>query len=64
MLSLEELRKIDPTLSDLSDAELIKVRNDLYKLGQIVFDDWASEDRSGSKFPVKVIYSLSGKVSI
>jgi hypothetical protein len=51
MLTLEQCRQIDPELKKLSDEELTKVREALYKLGQIIFDDWITEKR-GSKYPV------------
>ena len=43
MLTLEQCRQIDPKLNKLSDEELMKVRAALYELGDIIFDDWATE---------------------
>ena len=43
MLSLEQCRKIDPGLNDLSDEDLLKVRDELYNLGNIGFQDWIRE---------------------
>ena len=53
MISIEELRKIDPEMENLSDEELTKVREMLYSLGQLAFDSWL-EDNDGSKNPVGV----------
>ena len=54
MLTPEQCRQIDPELNKLSDEELTKVRDALYKLGQIIFDDWLTE-RHGSKYPIGVL---------
>lgn len=51
MLSVEELKKIDPDLAGLTDAELEEVRAELYAVGQLAFDVWWTEE-SGSKNPV------------
>jgi len=53
MISLEELRRIDPTLEKISDDELIIIRNYLYAQGQLAFECWL-EKQSGSKYPVRV----------
>lgn len=53
MISLEYLREIEPGLRNMSDAELIKVRNMLYSLGQLTLDCWG-EKKSGSKNPFGV----------
>ena len=37
MMSLEQCRKIDPSLNNLSDEELTEIRNALYELGNIAF---------------------------
>jgi len=50
MLTLEQLRQIDPKLNDVSDEELIRVRKALYTLGEIIFDYWTIKKR-GSKCP-------------
>jgi hypothetical protein len=63
MLTLEELRQIDPKLKELSDKELIKVRAALYKLGQIIFDDWLSENY-GSKYPIGVLRNFEDENKI
>lgn len=54
MLSLEQLRKIEPTLKILSDEEILKLRDKLYVLGQLIFDDWL-ENKAGSKYPTGVL---------
>ena len=50
MLSVEQLRKIDPDLAHLSDDEVLRVRNTFYELGQIMYEDWEAQ-RGGSKNP-------------
>ena len=63
MLTLEQCRQIDPDLSKLSDEELAKIRDALYKLGQIIFDDWLTETY-GSKYPVGVLRNSEGRNKI
>ncbi|MBP6948713.1 MAG: hypothetical protein KBB50_01400 [Candidatus Pacebacteria bacterium] len=46
MISLEQCRKIDPSLGNLTDAELTEIRNALYELGNIAFKTWQN-----NKFP-------------
>ncbi len=57
MLSPEQLRKIDTNFQTVSDEELIKIRDSLYELGQLIFDDWL-ENKGGSKYPVGVLQKL------
>ena len=54
MLSVEQLRKIDPDLAHLSDDEVLRVRNTFYELGQIMYEDWEAQ-RGGSKNPFGVL---------
>lgn len=54
MISIEELRKIDPRLIEKSDEEVIKIRSYLYALGQLAFDSWL-ETKDSSKFPPRVM---------
>ena len=54
MLSLNQLRRIDPTLSHLSDEEFSEICNSLYELGQLIFDDWYI-NRDVSKYPVGLL---------
>lgn len=58
MLSIERLRKIDPSLAHLSDDEIVEIRETLYDLGQLIFDDWL-ENEAVSKYPVRVLQRLS-----
>jgi len=37
MLTLEQIRQVDPSLKSLSDEELTRIRDDLHQLVQIVF---------------------------
>ncbi len=46
MMSLDQCRKVDPSLNGLSDEELTVVRNALYELGNIAFKTWQNK-----KFP-------------
>lgn len=39
-LSLEVLRKIDPNLINLSDEELLKIRDNLYQLGSLSLESY------------------------
>jgi hypothetical protein len=57
MLSIEKLRKIDPALAHLTDDEIIEIRDTLYDLGQLIFDDWLEND-AVSKYPVGVLQRL------
>lgn len=50
MMSLEELRKVEPKFKDLPDEELTLIRQFLYALGELVFDRWLAQ-RNGSKNP-------------
>ncbi len=44
MISLEKLKRIDPSLSvKFSDEELEKIKSSLYELGQVLFDKWLKE---------------------
>lgn len=51
MLTLEQCRKVDSTLDDLTDKELEVVRNALYNLGSLAFERWVA-DMGGSNIPV------------
>jgi len=63
MLTLEECRHLDPTLKKLSDEELTKVRDALYELGRIIFDDWRSTN-FGSNYPVGVLRNFDAEDKI
>ncbi len=51
MITPEEARKLDPTLGDLSDAELTRALEILYNLADIALDLWARDHKTGSKVP-------------
>lgn len=51
MLTLKQCRKIDPSLDYLSDEELLLVRDQLYELSQLAFEEWWAKKQS-SKNPV------------
>jgi len=54
MLSLEDCRKIDPELNNISDQELEAIRDCLYGLGNLAIEDWIREN-SGSNFPLGLL---------
>jgi hypothetical protein len=51
MLTLQQMLKIDPALSSLSDTELEELRTALYGWGQLAFDIWWQK-KNGSKNPL------------
>lgn len=51
MLSLQQLRKLDPSLAKLADDEVEALREDFYTMAQIAFDVWW-EQKGGSNNPV------------
>jgi hypothetical protein len=53
MLTIEQCREIDPRLKNLPDELVEKIRDSLYALGQLAFDEWV-EDRNVSKIPVGI----------
>lgn len=63
MISLDQLRIIDPRLKDCPDEVLEPVRDRLYALGQFAFEEWLKERNRRIKVvpnPVRAVYSLSG----
>lgn len=54
MLSLEECRKIDPTLNELTDEQVREIRDALYEFGQLAIDLWL-DAKGGSKNPLGVL---------
>lgn len=53
MLSIEECRKtLGKKWEWLSDEQVIEIRDALYELGNIIFDDWILEKRK--RKPVKL----------
>ncbi len=51
MISIESLKKIDPlNTANLTDDELIAIRQSFYDFGELMFDDW-HEQKFGSKYP-------------
>ena len=45
MLTLEECRRIDPSVKNLTNEELTKLRSELYALIDILFDHWLNQER-------------------
>ena len=54
MLTLEECRKIDPELSNLSDAEVLEVVENMRGFAQLAFEKWLRE-KTGSKYLTRVL---------
>jgi hypothetical protein len=52
MLTLEQMRKIDPELGHLSDAELEQIRLALYDAVQLAHEVYVGK-KYGSKCPVR-----------
>jgi hypothetical protein len=48
MLSLEQCRKLCPSLVGLSEEEVVKIRDNLYEGAQLALESWAKK-KSGSK---------------
>ena len=63
MITPARIRKIDPSLADLSDEELKEVVQKLYELGQLVFEQWLT-DGFGSKRPLGLLASEQEKPRI
>ena len=61
MITLDELRQIEPALKNTSDEELTKIRNLLYGQAQLAIECWL-EDKSGSKNPPRVYGLLNSDV--
>lgn len=57
MISLDHLRKADAEISQLTDDELTEVRQNLYDLGELIFDEWKKEKfnykNNKKSFPIK-----------
>ncbi len=45
MLTIEQLRKIDLNLANLSDEEVGRIRDDLYELADIIFEKYRKEHK-------------------
>lgn len=43
MISVKKLRKIDPELKNLSDEEIMKIRDKFYELGEFMSEVWHEE---------------------
>ena len=50
MITIEELKKLEPELVDKSDEEVTIIRNLLYQAANIALENFI-EDKSGSKYP-------------
>ncbi len=53
MISLEQCKKIDPQLENLSDEDIEKLRDSLYAIAELALESYFDE-KSGSKNPVGV----------
>ena len=43
MLSLEEIRKVEPKLKDLPDEKVAEIRDSLYQLAELALDSYIDE---------------------
>ena len=50
MISLDQIRELEPSLKNAPDEDVALIREKLYGLGHLVFESWQSE--SGSKIPM------------
>lgn len=50
MIPVEELKKADPQLAQLSDEEATKVRDMLYRMAELAMKNYY-EDKNVSKYP-------------
>jgi hypothetical protein len=57
MISAEKLKTIDPKLTSIDEKQIENIRDSLYELGHLIFDDWLENEKS-SKYPVKVLRGL------
>jgi hypothetical protein len=49
MLTINELKLIDPSLQDLSDEEITDIRARLYALAELALDCWADHVRENGE---------------
>ena len=63
MLSIEQLKRIEPELTKLSEEELSELRETLYRMAQFAFDVWWHR-KSGSKNPVGLFPSQQDEAKI
>lgn len=59
MISIEDMRNIDPRFREVTDEELIKIKHSLYILGQLALESYI-ESKTGSKNPLRV-YGLENE---
>lgn len=65
MLSIEQLRRIDPDLTDLTDEELLNICDQCYALGQLIFDSWLeARQENGSKYHVGALQETNNSPKI
>jgi len=60
MLTLQTLRKLDPSISDLSDIELEKVRDQLYANVELIFEFFRSTSEELQNPIIKIIIPTRG----
>ena len=54
MLNTERCKNIEPEFKELPDEEILKIRDSLYGLGHLIFEDWIKTEKS-SKYPARVL---------
>lgn len=57
MLNIEQCRKRDSELSNLTDEEVLEIRDAFYEFGQLAFERWIKE-KNVSKNPVGLLRDL------
>lgn len=50
MLSVEKCRQLEPSLKNLTDDEVLEIRENLRELAQIALENWRMK-KEGSKYP-------------
>ncbi|MBX4195902.1 hypothetical protein KW796_03060 [Candidatus Parcubacteria bacterium] len=51
MVSIEEMRRLQPELSSLTDKELEKIQAEMHSMAQLAFDVWWQR-KTDSKYPL------------
>ena len=50
MISLDRIRELEPSLKNASEEDVAMIREQLYGLGQLLYETWQEEH--GSKIPL------------
>lgn len=49
MLTVDQARKIEPTLEKLSDEQILDILSDMYGLSQLAYEKWIKEKNKFQK---------------